>query len=300
VRKVFSSVMSELIDADEAVHMISCDAGQGVFDRIISTNPNKYMNLGVAEQAALGVASGMALEGLKPYVYAITPFLLERAFEQIKLDVVEQKANVKIIGYWAYPGTGPTHLTKNPEGICRILGIPFYEPANSDEMKKMLYDTYSQKGPAFFSLGEDKAVKDQIKKLDVAVAIILNEANQVLLQKKDSSYSWFPGKWCLPGGEIEGDESPEDCIRRELCEEIGENLQDISLLGTNDFMDRSVNMNLRMGTQWVFIARSNKKIKDLVINEGAGIAYFSKEEIDQIPLVGHDFRVIKKYIRHLD
>ena len=65
--------------------------------------------MGICEQSLIGVASGMALEGLKPWVYTITPFLIERPFEQIKLDIDQQKANVNLVGFADYPTLGPTH-----------------------------------------------------------------------------------------------------------------------------------------------------------------------------------------------
>ncbi|HIH52427.1 MAG TPA: hypothetical protein HA284_02730, partial [Nanoarchaeota archaeon] len=88
-----------------------------MFDKIKKENPSHLLNLGVTEQSIVGLASGMALEGFRPYIYSIVPFVLERPFEQIKLDIVQQDVNVKIVGFWNYPHAGPTHTTKNPERI---------------------------------------------------------------------------------------------------------------------------------------------------------------------------------------
>ena len=55
----------------------------------------------------------MALQGLKPWVYTITPFLIERPFEQIKLDIDQQKSNVKLVGFADYPSLGPSHSELN-------------------------------------------------------------------------------------------------------------------------------------------------------------------------------------------
>ena len=76
--------------------MLVGDIGYGIFDEFRKNHPKKFFNLGICEQSLIGVAAGMALEGLKPWVYTITPFLIERPFEQIKLDVNEQKTNVKL------------------------------------------------------------------------------------------------------------------------------------------------------------------------------------------------------------
>jgi len=160
MRREFGKVLSDLIEKDKKVHLIILDTGFKIFDKIIKENPMNYHNFGVTEQASIGVASGMALEGLRPYLYAITPFILERPFEQIKLDLVEQNARVKLIGFWHYPKDGPTHKTKDVKGLCEILGIKLYEPRDTKETREMvLEDYYKKDGPAFFNLKKDSQYK---------------------------------------------------------------------------------------------------------------------------------------------
>ena len=74
-----------------------------------------------ANKVLLIVASGMALQGLKPWVYTITPFLIERPFEQIKLDINQQKANVKLVGFADYPTLGPTHAEINAKKLMKLF-----------------------------------------------------------------------------------------------------------------------------------------------------------------------------------
>jgi len=156
MRKEFAKFIAEIVKVDNKIHLITLDTGQNLFDQLIKENPRHYWNFGVTEQASVGIASGMALQGLKPYLYSITPFILERPFEQIKLDLVEQNANVKLIGYWDYPHDGPTHKTKDVRGLCKILGIKLYEPKNSKETREILLETYNINKPIFFSLTKDK------------------------------------------------------------------------------------------------------------------------------------------------
>ena len=157
MRKEFAKVITELARNDDRIYLLSLDGpGYGLFNDLAKERPEQYWNLGVAEQASVGVASGMALEGLKPYVYSIVPFVLERPFEQIKLDVVEQGANVKLVGFWDYPRDGPTHETKDVGGLCKILGIRLFEPKDSVETREMLLEANSDSKPAFFYLTGDK------------------------------------------------------------------------------------------------------------------------------------------------
>jgi transketolase len=145
----FGKVMGELIKMDKSIYILDLDFGN-IFKNILRDSPENLLKLGVTEQAAMGVASGMALEGLKPYVFGITPFLIERPFEQIKLDVVQQKANVKIMSYWGYPTAGPTHKALDVEKECEILGIKLIKPKNSKETKEGILKAYASKEPYFF------------------------------------------------------------------------------------------------------------------------------------------------------
>ena len=79
----------------------------------------------------------MAIEGLKPWVYTITPFLIERPFEQIKLDIDQQKANVKLVGYADYPNLGPTHSELNGKKLMSLMkNIKSFFPRDSNETEK--------------------------------------------------------------------------------------------------------------------------------------------------------------------
>ncbi len=155
MRKEFARTITEMIRKDKSIYILDLDFGD-IFDELIEENPNNYIPLCISEQASIGVASGMALEGLKPYVYAITPFLLERPFEQIKLDIVQQKANVKLISYINYPRAGPTHNTKDAKGLCKILGIDYIKPKDSSETKQKLIEYSKLNKPVFFHLVKDK------------------------------------------------------------------------------------------------------------------------------------------------
>jgi len=96
MRKEFGKIILELARKDSNVFLLTGDIGHGIFDGLIKEFPERFYNLGISEQSIIGIASGMALEGLKPYVYTITPFLIERPFEQIKLDIDQQNVNVNI------------------------------------------------------------------------------------------------------------------------------------------------------------------------------------------------------------
>jgi len=153
MRKEFGKVIVELAKKDPKIVLIVSDFGYGIVEEFKKKFPNRYFNLGICEQSIIGIASGMALMGLKPYVYSITPFLIERPFEQIKLDINQQCVNVKLVGFADYPLHGPTHSEINAEYMMKMFpNIKSYFPKSYEETRKALMLSYNYDGPAFISL----------------------------------------------------------------------------------------------------------------------------------------------------
>ena len=159
MRRKFGEVINELAKKDNRIVLLVGDIGYGIFDDFRKNHPKKFFNMGICEQSLIGVAAGMSLEGLKPWVYTITPFLIERPFEQIKLDIDQQKANVKLVGFADYPSLGPTHKELNAKKLVKLFAnIKSFFPKNSQETKKYILDSYKIKGPTFISLKSDKNI----------------------------------------------------------------------------------------------------------------------------------------------
>ena len=159
MRRRFGKVISELAKKDNKIVLLVGDIGYGVFDDFRKEHPKKFFNLGICEQSIIGLAAGMALEGLKPWVYTITPFLIERPFEQIKLDIDQQNANVNLVGFADYPSLGPSHAELNAQELMKLFkNIKSFFPKNSEETEIAIYDSYRRKGPAFISLKSDTTI----------------------------------------------------------------------------------------------------------------------------------------------
>ena len=159
MRRVFGKVLNELAKKDKKIVLLVGDIGYGIFDDFRKDNPDRFFNLGICEQSLIGVAAGMALEGLKPWVYTITPFLIERPFEQIKLDIDQQKANVNLVGFADYPNLGPSHQEINAKKSMKLFkNIRSFFPKNSKETEKFLKITSKLNRPTFMSLKVDKRI----------------------------------------------------------------------------------------------------------------------------------------------
>ena len=163
MRKRFGEVISKLADKNENIIIIVADIGYGVFDDFREKYPDRFINMGICEQSIISVASGMALEGLQPWVYTITPFLIERPFEQVKLDIDQQNVNVNLVGYADYPTLGPTHSEINANELMRLFNnIESFFPSNGDETEKMIFQAYERQGPSFISLKSDPNLRKSI------------------------------------------------------------------------------------------------------------------------------------------
>jgi transketolase len=163
LRRRFGKVIVELADRDERIIVLAGDIGYRVFDEFREKHPDRFINLGICEQSLIGVSAGMALEGLKPWVYTITPFLIERPFEQVKLDIDQQGANVKLIGFADYATLGPTHRELDGEKLMRLFtNITSCFPKDGDETESMVYEAYQKKGPVFISLKSDPMLDKSI------------------------------------------------------------------------------------------------------------------------------------------
>ena len=137
MRYKFGTLITELARKDKDIVLIVGDIGYRVFDEFREEFPERFFNFGICEQTIISAASGLALEGLKPWVYTITPFLIERPFEQIKLDINQQKANVKLVGFADYPTLGPTHSEINAKKMMQLFKyIKSFFPRNNSEVIK--------------------------------------------------------------------------------------------------------------------------------------------------------------------
>ena len=170
MRRKFGQIIDKLAKRDKKIVLLVGDIGYGIFDDFRKNHPSRFFNLGICEQSLIGTASGMAIEGLKPWVYTITPFLIERPFEQIKLDIDQQKTNVKLVGFADYPNLGPTHSELNARHLMKLFkNIKSYFPKDGNLTEKAVMSAYKMKTPSFISLKNDTKLKKKLVVLDLSI-----------------------------------------------------------------------------------------------------------------------------------
>lgn len=117
---------------DERYYLLVGDMGFGAIDKLRDEFPNRVINCGIMEQGMIGIAAGMALSGLKPVVYTIVNFLVFRAIEQVRNDVVLQNLNVKFIGTGAndyFKFLGPSHCCGQDDvALMKLINLKVFDP----------------------------------------------------------------------------------------------------------------------------------------------------------------------------
>lgn len=156
-RVPFIDTLMELAEKDPAIVLIVPDVGFKHADRFKEKFPNRYYNLGVTEQSTVMIATGMALSGLKPYVYSMINFVLFRPAEMVRNGVVCHKANVKLIGVSgsaAYKFLGFSHNMIHSEedlDFCKNIGLPYVVP-EYDDVADITKETYLSEKPFYIRL----------------------------------------------------------------------------------------------------------------------------------------------------
>jgi len=156
MRRAFGKSIVHLAEKDQRVILIACDVEQEM-DQFKKSFPDRFFNLGICELSIISIAAGMASRGLRPFVYSHVPFLLERPFEHIKIDIDEHNLPVVLVGSNDYPSLGPSHRTIHPERIagCFKNLIPFF-PRSQMETEKAMLDAFILGKPCFICLYNDR------------------------------------------------------------------------------------------------------------------------------------------------
>jgi transketolase len=158
MRERFERVTSELLDSNPRLAVVTADIGADGFEPARRRHPDRVINLGIREQLLIGVASGLALTGLRPVAHTFAPFLVERPFEQIKLDIVHQGVGAVLVsagGSYDYPFYGRTHLAPGDVALLDTLpGWTMHVPGHPAEAEVLLRDAIAADGPVYVRLSE--------------------------------------------------------------------------------------------------------------------------------------------------
>jgi len=144
------------MEKNPKIFLICCDLGYKVFDEHFRAFPERCINTGAAEQAAMGIAVGLALEGKIPFIYSITNFVLYRPFETVRNYLDHEQIPVKILAAGRdkdYAHDGYSHQSEDAKKILDTLpNIVQFWPEDKQEIPDILKETMRNNLPTFISL----------------------------------------------------------------------------------------------------------------------------------------------------
>lgn len=187
MRNAFADEMTRMARENDKLVLLSGDIGNKLFDKFKSVDEARFLNCGIGEANMMGVAAGMALSGLRPVVYTITPFTTTRCFEQIRVDACYHKAPVVIVGTGAglsYAELGPTHHSLEDMAILRTLpGMRVMAPCDPAELRLALRAAVNEDGPVYIRIGKkgEPAIHSPMPDFKIGKAIVVREGTDVAL-----------------------------------------------------------------------------------------------------------------------
>lgn len=161
MRDNFVRQLSELARNDPGVFLMTADLGFKVLDGFAEEFPNQYLNVGIAEQNMIGLATGMAMDGRTVFCYSIGNFSTLRCLEQIRNDACYHEANVKVVavgGGFSYGPLGISHHATEDLAIMRALpNITIAVPGDQWEAREVTKALAATPGTCYLRLDKSAA-----------------------------------------------------------------------------------------------------------------------------------------------
>jgi len=156
MRKECAALLLGSMNTTNKIHVVTADLGFGILDSIKSTFPDRFYNVGAAEQLMIGAAVGMAEQGLIPVCYSMSSFLLYRPFEFLRNYVNAENVPVKLIGSGRdkdYSHDGLSHWAHDDEQLLAVLpNIKIYKPQDIQELESVWTEFITSDQPAYLNL----------------------------------------------------------------------------------------------------------------------------------------------------
>ncbi|GAM11013.1 hypothetical protein OR1_03321 [Geobacter sp. OR-1] len=187
MRSTFVDCLIRRARIDERIFLVTPDVGFSVLEKFADEFPDRYLNVGIAEQNAIGVAAGLALSGRRPYVYSMVPFVTMRCFEQVRVDVAYMQTNVRLVGIGGgltYGPAGTTHHAIEDIALMRALpNMTVCAPGDPVEARTLIEESFDHEGPIYFRLGRngEPVLYDTGVKIEIGRAVTITEGDDFAL-----------------------------------------------------------------------------------------------------------------------
>ena len=159
MRNAFARAFTAAADADERLRLIAADISPaGAMTEFRERHPDRFLNVGIAEQSMIGIAAGLAQAGLRPFCYTIATFALFRPFEFVRNDICYQNVPVVIVGIGGglcYSTLGATHHAREDIALAALLpNMQIIAPCDPLETEAATRWLAAQNSPAYLRLGK--------------------------------------------------------------------------------------------------------------------------------------------------
>jgi transketolase len=157
MREAFVRTTEALLREDPRVALVLAEISADAFRPALLRHPDRVVNVGIREQLMIGVAGGLALTGLRPFVHSYAPFLVERPYEQVKLDLTHQGVGAVLVSvgasYDAAPA-GRTHFSPGDVALLDTIGPQWtvQVPGHPDEVEPILRAAARHDEPVYVRL----------------------------------------------------------------------------------------------------------------------------------------------------
>lgn len=183
MRAQFVKTMTDLIVEDPKAVLLLGDIGVHGFRHLLQNHTDRAYNIGILEQASIGLAAGMAMNDLIPVFHTIAPFIVERAYEQLKVDFGYQNLNGSFVSVGAsydYAGLGCTHHCPADVGVLKLIpNMSIICPGTATEFDTLFKEGFRKVGPKYFRLSEVQ--NEQSYDVSLGQANILQHGNTGLI-----------------------------------------------------------------------------------------------------------------------
>lgn len=156
MRQQFAKTVHDTLRTDSNAAILIGDISHHLLRETENDFPGRFFNMGICEQSMVGMAAGLSIGGIRPIVHTIAPFCVERAFEQIKVDISYQNLPVSIVTVGAsfdYASLGCTHHCYEDIAMLRTLpNIQIFMPGSSKEFDSLFKESWKQNNPNYFKL----------------------------------------------------------------------------------------------------------------------------------------------------
>ena len=188
MREIFGETVAAIADTDPRVVVVDGDVGSSTkADIFEKAHPDRYLQMGIAEQNMLGVAAGLATMGLIPFISTFVAFAVVRPLDQVRVLIAQTGANVKITPSYAglFTGqTGMSHIIVDDLTIMRAMpNMVTVAPADDVEAAQALRWAAAYQGPCYVRLGRDATARlfDETYRFEFGKAVVVREGRDVTL-----------------------------------------------------------------------------------------------------------------------